>query len=140
MPPLAQEQWTLSVCCTPHPPARLQDAEKLGYPCVGSVAGLPALTSAPGGGARQGSLGRVQPQPQLQLEDMGTWREACQQDPQPPAPVGSHFTGQHACGPWQGRRFHRKQAAFSVHAVPPAPPSKQLQQPLQCQRTSKPPA
>lgn len=58
--------------------------------------------------------------------------------PQPP--VGSHVTGQHVCGPWQGRRFHRKQAAFSVHAVPPAPPSKQLQQPLQCQRTSKPPA
>ena len=42
MPPLAQGQWTLSVCCAPHPPARLQDAEKLGYLCVGSMAGLPS--------------------------------------------------------------------------------------------------
>lgn len=79
MPPLAQGRWTLSVCCAPHPPARLQDAEKLGYLCVGSVAGL---TSAPGGGARRGSLGQVQPQ--LQLENVSTWREACQRDPQPP--------------------------------------------------------
>lgn len=58
----------------------------------------------------------------------------------PLPPAGSHVTGQHACGPRQSRRFHRKQAAFSVRAVPPAPPSEQLQQPLQCQRTSTPPA
>ena len=76
---------------------------------------------------------------QLQLEDMGTRRAARQWDPHPLPPAGSHVTGRHV-GPWQGPRFHGKQAAFSVRAVPPAPPSKQFQQPLQSQRTSKTPA
>lgn len=60
--------------------------------------------------------------------------------PLPPAPCRQpHHRATHV-GPRQGHRFHGKQAAFSVRAVPPAPPSKQFQQPLQRQRTSKPPA
>lgn len=108
---------------------------------VGSVAGLPTLTSAPGGGARRGSLSgwdRVQ----LQLEDTGTWREARQRDPWPPAPrplqaaTSQGDTRRATAGP----QIPREASSILGACRAPGPPSKQLQQPLQRQRTSKPPA